>query len=170
MKNVLMVVAPEQFRDEELFETQEELTKAGIKTEIASTKIGDCKGKLGGHAKATLTIGQVETKNYDAIAFIGGGGSEVYFKNPLAHKLAQQMNHEGKLVSAICIAPVILANAGLLKNKKATVFEDGIEILKNCGARYTGEVVTMDGNIITGNGPRSSKEFGKAVAKKINQS
>ena len=163
MKPVLLVIAPDQFRDEELFETKEILETAGIKTVAASTHVGTCVGKLGGKAESSIVIDDVQAKDYEAIAFIGGMGSEVYFNNETAHDLAWEFYADEKIVSAICIAPVILANAGLLKDKNATVFPDGAEILKLKGAHYTSEAVTKDGNIITGNGPSSSKAFGEAL-------
>lgn len=169
MKPVLLVIAPETFRDEELFETKEVLEDAGISTVIASTHTGTCTGKLGGIAEATIALKDANSKDYEAIAFIGGMGSEVYFKDTVAHAMALNMYDEHKIVSAICIAPVILANAGLLKGKQATVFPDGAETLTHCGAHYTGEAVTVDGNIITGNGPASSVVFGEMLARKIKE-
>ena len=169
MKPVLLVIAPETFRDEELFETQKVLGDAGISTVIASTHTGTCTGKLGGTAEATIALKDANSKNYEAIAFIGGMGSEVYFKNAEARTIAHEFYDDDKIVSAICIAPVILANAGLLKGKQATVFPDGAETLRNCGAHYTGEAVTVDGNIITGNGPASSVAFGEMLASKIKE-
>ena len=49
-----MVIAPDQFRDEELFETKEELETAGLSTVIASKQKGICKGKLGREAVAEI--------------------------------------------------------------------------------------------------------------------
>ncbi len=164
MKSVLMVIAPENFRDEELFETKEVLDAAGLQTTIASVQKGVCNGKLGGKANAAIALSDAKASDYAAVVFVGGMGSEVYFKDPVAHDLAWEMYADGKIVSAICIAPVILANAGLLKGRKATVYSDGAETLKTNGADYTGDQVTVDGMIITGNGPASSKEFGRTVA------
>ena len=164
MKPVLMVIAPENFRDEELFETKEVLEAVGLSTIIASKHVGVCTGKLGEKANAEISLSDVKASDYEAIIFVGGMGSEVYFKDPVAHDLAWELYADEKIVSAICIAPVILANAGLLKGRKATVFQDGAETLKSNGADYTGDPVTIDGTIITGNGPASSKEFGRTVA------
>ena len=169
MKPILMVIAPNQFRDEELFETKEELETAGLSTVIASKQKGICKGKLGGEVMAEIALADVNASYYEAVLFVGGMGSEIYFNDPLAHDLAWEMYADGKIVSAICIAPVILANAGLLKGKRATVFPDGADDLKKGGATYTAETITTDGNIITGNGPSSSKEFGKKVAEIVSK-
>lgn len=167
MKPILMIIAPDQFRDEELFETKEVLERAGLSTVIASKQKGICKGKLGGEAVAEIAVSDAKASDYEAIIFVGGMGSEVYFNDAVAHDLAWEMYADGKIVSAICIAPVILANAGLLKGKRATVYPDGADDLKKGGATYTAETVTTDGNIITGNGPSSSREFGKTVANEV---
>ncbi|GAJ17159.1 unnamed protein product, partial [marine sediment metagenome] len=65
--------------------------------------------------------------------------------------------------SAICIAPVTLANAGILDKKKATVFRSEVKAIKRKGAIYTGKVVEVDGNIITAEGPQAAEEFGKTI-------
>ncbi len=167
MEKVLMVIAPQVFRDEELFETREEIEKAGLETVIASTFKGTCTGKLGGKVEATVALDDAKASDYQAIVFVGGMGSQVFFDDIKAHDLAWEMYADGKVVSAICAAPVILAKAGLLKDRRATVFQDHEYTLKQYGATYTGEPVTIDGNIITGNGPASSRAFGQAVAKQV---
>lgn len=170
MKPILMVIAPQQFRDEELFETIEVLEACGLSTIIASKQKGICKGKLGGEAMAEVALEDAKASDYEAVVFVGGMGSEVFFNDPIAHDLAWEMYADEKIVSAICIAPVILANAGLLNGKKATVFPDGATVLEKCGAQYTAEAVTVDGRIITGNGPASSRLFGQTVADIIKNS
>lgn len=169
MDKVLLVIAPQVFRDEELFETREELEKAGFETVVASTAKGTCTGKLGGQAEAVISIEEVRPSGYQALVFVGGMGSQVYFEHPGAHDLAWEMYADGKVVSAICAAPVILAKAGLLKDRKATVYPDHEYTLKQYGALYTGEAVTVDGNIITGNGAESSRAFGQAIASRLRE-
>ena len=73
------------------------------------------------------------------------------------------MNEKGKVVSAICLAPVILANAGVLKGRKATVSGQEAKAIEAKGAVYTQPGVTVDGNIVTGNAPKSSKLFGETI-------
>lgn len=67
-------------------------------------------------------------------------------------------------MSAICLAPVTLANAGLLEGKRATVYPSAKSFLKWKGATYTGNPVEVDGNIVTANGPEVAEEFAQAVA------
>lgn len=64
---------------------------------------------------------------------------------------------------AICIAPVTLANAGILEGKRTTAFPSVESDLKARGANYTGNPVERDGKIITGSGPEAATEFGKTI-------
>ncbi|MGC9310994.1 MAG: DJ-1/PfpI family protein [Candidatus Aenigmatarchaeota archaeon] len=165
-KSALLIIAPENFRDEECFHTREELEKAGISVTIASLSTGDKKGALGGVARAEIALKDVNVADYDTVIFVGGGGSAVYFNDPLAQKIAKDSHELGKVTAAICIAPVILANAGVLEGKKATVWEsaDTKAALKAGGATYTGKTVEADGKVVTGNGPAAAREFGRAIA------
>ena len=163
-KKALLVVAFSNFRDEELFDTQAELEKAGIETTIASTRTGTAKGMLGGEAQVQIAIDDADSADYDAIVFIGGGGASIYFNNSRAHELAKSAYSSGKILAAICIAPSILANAGMLKGKKATCFPSEAQNLKSKGAICTGKPVEIDGRIITADGPKSAHSFGKAIA------
>lgn len=60
-------------------------------------------------------------------------------------------------MAAICAAPSILGHMGLLKGRRATV-SDGF-VSEITGAEYTGELVTVDGKIITGRGPMAAMAF-----------
>ena len=163
MSSVLMIIAPERFRDEELFVTREELEKAGHHTIVASLAKGLCFGSRGGSETAALTLAEVQTQDYDAVVFVGGGGSSVYFANPEAMRIAREMDGSGKVVAAICLAPVILANAGVLKGKRATVTGTEARTIEGRGATYAGPGVTVDGNVVTGNGPKASQLFGRRI-------
>jgi len=163
-QTVLLVIAPQNFRDEELFQTQEELEKAGFKTEIASQTTGTIHGALGGTAKAEKTIDNINVSQYSALVFIGGGGASIYFDSPQALSLARGFASQRKVVAAICIAPSILANAGLLEGKEATAFRSEQENLVQNGAIWVNKPVVVDGKIVTASGPAAAKEFGQKIA------
>ena len=100
-----------------------------------------------------------------ALIFVGGAGAEQYFEDRTAINLAKEAAEKNKIYGAICIAPVILANAGLLNHKKATVFQSEILQIKKRGAHYTNENVVVDGHLVTANGPEAATEFGEAILK-----
>jgi len=163
VKKAVLIIASRNFRDEELFETEREITAAGIKRVIASTNKGTIKGVLGGKAEATILVNDIVVDDYDAIIFIGGAGAREYFNSSLAQNIARQAVDKKKVLGAICIAPTILANAGVLEGVNATSFASEKSRLENAGARYTGDDVTRDGLIITGIGPTAAKQFGETI-------
>ncbi|MGB9612838.1 MAG: DJ-1/PfpI family protein [Candidatus Margulisiibacteriota bacterium] len=165
-KKVLMIIAFEGFRDEEYQQPKTVLEKAGVEVTTASSKLGTATGKLGMKAKVDITLDQVKVSGYDAVLFIGGPGCYNYYDDPTCHKIAQETVKEGKILGAICAAPGILAQAGVLKGKKATMFADDGTLAKG-GAIYTGKGVEIDGKIITATGPSTAKAFGEAILKAL---
>jgi len=163
MARVLLAIAPERFRDEELFVTQGELKRRGHVTVIGSTRRGKCPGSRGGSATAKVALSDARAEDYDAIVFVGGGGSRMLFADEDALRLARGGHALGRIMAAICLAPVILANAGVLTGKKATVAGTEAKAIEAKGARYTGPGVTVDGNVGTGNAPKASGRFGQKV-------
>jgi protease I len=166
-KKVVLVIAHENFRDEELAEPMDVLESAGVEVTIASSSLETAKGKLGAMVVPDMLIEDISMSDFDAVAFIGGAGSSEYFESPVAHSVAREAAHSGKLVAAICIAPSTLANAGLLEGKKATSYSSEEGNLKSKGAAFTGAGVEVDGNIITADGPSSASEFGRAILRAL---
>lgn len=166
-KKVLMVIAPENFRDEEYLTPKEVLEGYGAEITTASKGVETAKGMLGATAKVDMDIDDANAKSYDAVIFVGGTGASIYFDDSKAHSIAKEAHNSGKIVCAICIAPSTLANAGMLDGKKATAWSSEQSNLESKGATYTGESVTQDGNIITANGPTAAKAFGEKIAEAL---
>lgn len=164
MAHVLMIIAPDQFRDEEYAEPKRILEARGATVTTASKAPGRCRGKLGMTAEATLSLADARAEDYDAVVFVGGPGAEVYFDDPAAHALAREMRELGRVVAAICIAPSTLAHAGLLRGVRATAFPTQKEDLIAHGAIWTGAPVEVQDAIITASGPDAASDFGLAIA------
>jgi len=167
---VLIVVPPENFRDEELAGPIAEFEKAGIQYDIASTKKGVCRGMLGARATASLSLEEVEPSVYAGIVIVGGSGSPVHLWNSdLLVQLVKYFSKSNRLVAAICLSPVVLARAGILKGKKATCFESppATKEMLRAGADLSAGPVVVDGNVITANGPAAAGEFAGAVVRAL---
>jgi len=167
-KKILMVVAFKDFKDEEYFVTKEVLEKAGYLIETTSSQKGMALGTEGGEAVITLLPKEINPRNYEGIVFIGGSGMGKELDNQEFQKLAQEFQKANKVVSAICIAPGLLAKAGVLNNLRATVWssvldKSGIKVLEANGAIYDKGPVVTDGKIVTANGPDAAQEFGEAI-------
>jgi len=167
---ILIAVAPDKFRDEELAVPLAAFKKAGRAFDIASTRCGSCTGMLGAKTTATCTFDEVDPGQYGGLVIIGGSGSQTHLWNNgrLVH-LVKNFHETGKVVAAICLAPVVLARAGILKGKQATCFvsPDSVREMKAGGAVLVITPVVIDGTIITANGPSAAQEFAESILKKI---
>ena len=165
-KKVLLIIAPENFRDEEYFYTKEELENKGIEVVTASLSRGMKKGMFGGEAIADISLDKIKIGEYGAVAFIGGSGAAIYINNPITDKIAKDTYKKGKIICAICIAPLILASSGILDRKRATVWEstDTMRIFGEHNVEFTRTLVEVDGKIVTGNGPEAARAFGRKIA------
>lgn len=168
----LMIIAQEGYRDEEYDKPKQILEQADFEVVTASKQRGVCTGKLGGNTEASISMKDVNVTEYDIVIFIGGPGAEVYQHDTEAHRVAQETIEQHKFLAAICIAPTILAFAGVLEGKKATAWNgDGQseKILQQQGATFTAEDVTVDGKLITANGPGAAAAFGKKIVEILNE-
>lgn len=159
----LIIIATEGFQDKELQDTKSALEGAGVVVTVAAKQKGICKGKLGGSAQAMFSLSEVNVDRYDGIIFIGGPGALMYVKDSAALRITRDAHAKRKVLGAICVAPTILAAAGVLKDRRATVWnEDGAQesILTKGGAKYSSEAVTVDGLCVTANGPAYATQFG----------
>ena len=171
-KTIAMVIAFRDFRDAEYFIPSNILIYRGAKIITVSTKKGIAVGADGGDIEVQLTPHEFRAEAFDALVFIGGPGMAKELDNEDFHKMAQDMAKSGRLLAAICIAPVLLAKAGILQGKKATVWsapmdKSPINMLEEAGASYQDKNVVIRDRIITANGPAAAKEFGQALVKAL---
>ncbi len=164
---VVFFLANRDFRDEEYTGVKDVLDQSSISSKVAAIEPGECTGISGTEAEVELTVDEVNPEQFNGIVFIGGTGAEQFLNDQSVQGLAKSFLATGKIVAAICWAPAMLARAGILNGKKATVWSGAKEDLEKGEAQYTGEAVTVDGNIITGNGPDAAVAFGQAIAKAI---
>lgn len=163
---ILIAVAPEKYRDEELAVPVASFQKAGIEFDIASTRRGSCTGMMGAKTTAALSFDDIDPKRYDGLVIIGGAGSQTHlWGDELLIPIVKIFHQQGKVIAAICLAPVVLARAGILKGKKATFFESPASFreMKIGGAVITNAPVVKEGRIITANGPAASQAFADAI-------
>ena len=107
-----------------------------------------------------LTFEEAEPmlKDADLLMLPGGmpGATNLNEHEGLKKALVAQAE-AGKMVSAICAAPLVLGGLGILKGKRATCYPGFEQTLE--GAEYTEDLWTIDGNIITGEGPAAALPY-----------
>jgi len=171
-KKIAIIIPFRSFRDEEYFIPKSIFQQAGIRVSTVSNSKGIAIGDEGGEAKVDLLAEELKPEEYDAILFIGGPGALKYLDDAIMHRIAQETLAKGKILGAICVAPAILANAGVLKGINATVWsssmdKSAVKILKGNGAKYIDKPVVVDGNVITANGPLAASKFAETVTNNL---
>ncbi len=173
-KKIIIVIPFKDFRDEEYFIPKENFEAKGFKVKTASNELGNAFGADGGEVIVDVKLSEIKLNDFDALVFVGGPGCLKNLNNEESHDLIVKANKFKKIIAAICISPLILAEAGILKNKKSTVWHDNlnkepIKKIEKFGAIYLNEKVVVDEKIITANGPSAAKEFSENVIKVLNQ-
>ena len=142
----------------------------------------------------TLALSKVKAKDYKAIVFPGGHGPMFDLaENKESQKLVTKIYEKKGVVAAVCHGPAGLVNVKLsngdflIKGKKVTGFtnaeEDAVQkskfmpfMLESKMAEHGGKFeksplwqshVTIDGNLITGQNPKSAEGMGKEIVKKL---
>ena len=141
--------------------------RAGFQVQTIS--ITGNKTVIGAHSipvVADLLFEEADYNNADMIFLPGGmpGASNLDAHKGLQKKILE-FNHEGKYLTAICAAPLVLGHNNLLKNKRATCFP-GFE-KELYGATVTGANTEFEGNIITAKGPGVAFEFAMKITEMI---
>ncbi|MDG6258012.1 MAG: DJ-1/PfpI family protein [Methanomicrobiaceae archaeon] len=167
---LLLVIAPENFRDEELEVPRSVFDRHGIGYDIASTKTGICSGMLGATAEATLALDKVVSEEYAGIVIVGGIGAQDHlWDNAALQDLVRTFFESGSVVAAICLSSVVLAKAGILKGREATVFRSpaSVKEMKKGGTVLVDIPVVADMDLITAAGPSVAEAFAEAIVDKL---
>ncbi len=109
-----------------------------------------------------VLISELTPSDYAAIALPGGfrshGYSEIY--NTRVYNLIQDIHSQGGTIATLCVGILPVAEAGLLKGKRATCYphsrHDNLAQLDQCGATVVDEPIVVDDRIISCSGPAQS--------------
>ena len=174
-KKVLFILMPEGYQDLEFNVPYQTLQAKGCGVDVSGLQQGVAKGCLGGSFTPNVLLDNLSTSDfdkYDAVVIPGGPGSVQYlWGNKKVQNVVKYFNSKGKVVAAICYAVIVPVQAGILKNKKATVFptDEAKAILKTCGVEFVdnGYVTLKSDKIITAQGPKFANEFADEIVKML---
>ena len=142
------------------------LRRAGVETVTVGVTGEYVTGAHNISLKADVLCDEVEIEKADAVILPGGlPGTTNLEKSEFVQDAVKWANANSKLICAICAAPSILGNMGLLKGKSATCYP-GFETSFNGGTYVKQSVVKCD-NIITGDGMGSAYKFGFEITREL---
>lgn len=157
MKKIAVILA-EGFEEIEALTVVDIMRRAGENCNMVSIKELEVTGAHNIKVSADLLISD-EIKDYDLIVLPGGmPGSKHLKENQEVIELVKYFNNDNKLIGAICAAPIVLAEAGIVTGKNLTSYPGYEEELSSANYK-TEERVVVDGNIITSRGPATAIEF-----------
>ena len=114
------------------------------------------------------TIDEVKVDWFDAVIVPGGNpGYKNLRKDSRVIDIVKEAFKSNKIVAAICAAPAILSDAGVLEGKACTIYPGMENELENGGGKPKQDMVVVDGNIITSRGPATALPFALKLAEKL---
>jgi len=168
----IAILATTGFEQSELEVPQKKLKEAGASVDVISLKEGEIVGwqmkDWGRPVKVDKTLGSVKPSDYDALVLPGGViNPDLLRVEPAAINFIKEFHATGKPLAAVCHAPWLLVEAGLIKGKRATSYKSIRTDVINAGAKWEDSAVVHDGNIITSRQPSDLDAFTTAIVEAV---
>jgi protease I len=166
-KKVAILVA-DGFEQVEMTKPREALKEAGAETKIVSPKSGQIQGMnhadKGDKFDVDLTLDAADPEEFDALMIPGGLMNPDELRgNPDALEFVRHFFEEGKPVAAICHAPWVLIDAGVIRGRTLTSWERIQTDVKNAGGKWVNEEVVVDNGLVTSRKPDDIPAFNKKM-------
>ena len=176
MTKHVLILATDGFEQSELMKPKKNLEDAGIRTTVVSPDSGSIKGWDGGDWGDSVSVDKTVSEiddiaDYDALLLPGGQiNPDKLRMNPDAVAIVEDFGKENKPIAAICHAPWLLIEAGLVNGREVTGWPSIRTDLENAGASVMDEEVVVDGNLITSRKPDDIPAFSQALLEKLGES
>ncbi len=144
------------------------LRRAGIEVVTASLDSDVIVASRGVRLIADALLDEVLDDDYDMIVLPGGLPGADHLDNDVRiHTLLKRLHEQGKYTAAICAAPKVLANAGLLEDKQATSYPGFIDKMNLPRTQVLTLPVVTDDKVITSRGPGTAMDFALELIEKL---
>jgi protein deglycase len=159
MASALIPLAP-GFEDLEAVTLVDLLRRAGIEVVTAGLQRGLIEGSRGTRIEPDVYLDEVLSRDFDLVALPGGlPGAEHLRDDARVQALLKRMAAAERYTTAICAAPMALAQAGLLTGKQVTAYPGVLEKLKMRETFIQPGAVVVDGKVVTSRGPGTAMDF-----------
>ncbi|MBS1303791.1 type 1 glutamine amidotransferase domain-containing protein [Loktanella sp. SALINAS62] len=170
----ILMIATHGFEQSELEFPRDQLRAKGATVHVATLDGNAIKGwegdDWGDSADADLKIADAKCEDYDAIVLPGGQiNPDILRTEEAPIKLIQDFVKSGKIVAAICHAPWLLIEAGVVEGRDMTSFKSIRTDLKNAGANVVDQEVATSRGIITSRNPGDLKAFVAKIVEEVEE-
>ena len=144
------------------------LRRADVDVTLAGLTPNVVEGAHGIKIVPDNSIDDVTVENFDAVVVPGGNPGYKNLRNdPRVINIVKKAFDSNKLVAAICAAPAVLSDAGVLEGKACTIYPGMENELRKGGGKPKEEIVVVDDKIITSRGPATALPFALKLAEKL---
>lgn len=170
-RRVAILVA-DGFEEVELTEPRKALLDAGADVEIVSPEEGRVKGwaetDWGEEIAVDRSVSSAKAGDYDALVLPGGVMNPDNLRtNEDAVRFTRAFFEAGKPVAAICHAPWLLVEAGVVEGREVTSYASIRKDLENAGARWVDREVVVDAGLVTSRNPDDLPAFNRKMVEEI---
>lgn len=170
----ILIIATDGFEQSELFDPRQALIDAGAEVVLASPEADPIQGmkhdEKGDTITPEITLDAVKVEEYDGLLLPGGvANPDTLRMNEKAMAIIRTFAQSGKPVAAICHAPWLLIEAGVVSGRTMTSWPSVRTDLANAGAQVVDQAVAIDGNIITSRKPDDIPAFVDAFKAAVGQ-
>ena len=163
MKKHVLCLLVDGFEEIETVTPVDLLRRAGVEVVIAALHDKMATGRGGIRLEADALLADLDPAAYDLLLIPGGPGVGELRRDGRAASLAKDFIAAGKPVAAICAAPLVLLDAGLLDGRRFTAYQS---VREELGGGLD-ERVVVDGDIITSRGPGTAMDFALALVARL---
>jgi protein deglycase len=167
MQTALIILA-DGFEEIEAVTVIDILRRAGIDLTVAGLDKTELTGEQGLQVVAETTLDTVTDKAFDIVVLPGGdsGVDELATSQEIKSLIAKRHQNQ-QLIAAICGAPRLLDEWGILDGRRATSYPETKPAMKAC--RYVEDRVVCDGHILTSRAPGTAMAFAYAILEALGQ-
>jgi protease I len=170
----IAILATHGFEQSELEVPRDRLKKAGATVEVISLASGEIRGwdkkDWGRTVKVDKTLDQVSPADYDAVVLPGGQiNPDLLRVEPKALKFIKEIFNAGKIVAAVCHAPWLLIETGIVKGRKITSYKSIKTDVANAGAKWEDSEVVVDQGVITSRNPGDLEAFSAKIIEEVRE-